>query len=355
MLVTIIIPVYNMELYLKKCMDSIFAQTYKNLQIILVDDGSKDNSLALCDAYQQEDTRIEVIHKSNGGLGFARNSGMEKAKGDYIFFLDADDWISDDCMEKLMKVVETKPYDIVKGLHYLVKKNEVVLTSYSYSSGVVKRNGTKEEIERYHKIKTKSTFGTAWGTFYKREFLEKYQLLFDENRVIFLEDVLFNLKVFSHNPQFYVLCEPVYYYLIREGSIMNSRRENVSTQLLNLNRVYSRYLTERETYIENEDLLIQQVARYFCWSVSDATAEAKQKFSETKKIIVKFGKDEAVNSILSMKHVLNYLKQLENKADVIFYSACMFWLKHKCYGLLTILFVSIDPIMKLYKGKKSRA
>ncbi|WKY48304.1 glycosyltransferase family 2 protein [Eubacteriaceae bacterium ES3] len=355
MLVTIIIPVYNMALYLNKCMQSVSNQTYKELQIILVDDGSKDSSPIMCDEYKKNDNRIEVIHKVNGGLGFARNSGVKKARGEYIFFLDADDWIPDDSIEKLVAVVKTYPYDIIKGLHYLVKKDKTTLTVYSYSSGVVKRNGNKEETERYQKIKTKSTFGSAWAALYKRTFLIENYLQFDENKVIFLEDMLFNLKAFSHQPEYYVLCYPVYYYLVRQGSIMNSRRKNLSTQLLNLNRSYCTYLQERGWVEDNMDLIIQQLARYFCWSVSDTTAVAKNKFLETKAVIEEFGNDQAVVKILSKKNVLKYLKKMDNKADVFFYSVCMFLLKYKYFKALTMMFVAIDPIMKRYKSKKTRA
>jgi hypothetical protein len=210
-------------------------------------------------------------------------------------------------------------------------------------------------MERYHKIKTKSVFGAAWGGLYRKEFLEKHQLLFDDNQVVFLEDVLFNLKTFSHQPDYYMLCEPVYFYLIRDGSIMNRKQINLAAKLLNCNREYSRYLIEKGTYSENEDLLIQQTARYFCWAVSEIAEGAQHKFSDTKKVIIEFGKDEMISFNLSKKNVVRHLKQLENKADVVFYSICMFGLKYKWYVLLTALFVGINPIMKRYRGKKSRA
>ena len=93
-LISIIIPVYKVEKYLEKCINSIIGQTYTNLQIILVDDGSPDNSGKICDKYAKEDSRIEVIHKSNGGLSEARNRGIERAKGKYIGFVDSDDYIN---------------------------------------------------------------------------------------------------------------------------------------------------------------------------------------------------------------------------------------------------------------------
>ena len=91
--VSVIVPIYNAEKYLNKCLESIIGQTYKNLEIILVDDGSSDNSPIICDAWAQIDSRIRVIHKKNGGVSSARNAGIDLAQGDYIGFVDADDWI----------------------------------------------------------------------------------------------------------------------------------------------------------------------------------------------------------------------------------------------------------------------
>ena len=104
-LITIIIPVYNIEKYLRKCIESVIEQTYKNIEIILVDDGSMDNSGEICDQYKEKDSRILVIHKRNGGLSDARNSAIDIAKGKYLFFLDGDDYIEKDSIEYLYNII----------------------------------------------------------------------------------------------------------------------------------------------------------------------------------------------------------------------------------------------------------
>ena len=105
-LISVIIPVYNVQDYLARCLDSILAQTYQNLEIILVNDGSKDNSGAICDEYAARDDRVQVIHKENGGLSTARNAGLDLAAGEYLSFIDSDDWIASDAYEHLMNLVE---------------------------------------------------------------------------------------------------------------------------------------------------------------------------------------------------------------------------------------------------------
>lgn len=112
MKVSVIIPVYNVEKYLPRCIKSVLDQTYQDLEIILVDDGTKDNSGIMCDEYATKDNRIRVIHKENGGLSSARNSGIEIATGDAVFFLDSDDYLSTECIEKMVYLMEENDADI---------------------------------------------------------------------------------------------------------------------------------------------------------------------------------------------------------------------------------------------------
>ena len=111
-LVSVIVPVYNVELYLKFCVESIIMQTYENLEIILVDDGSKDGSPHICDAFLNKDKRVRVIHQQNQGLSAARNAGIEVARGKYFTFVDSDDYIRKDMIERLVNLVERKKVDI---------------------------------------------------------------------------------------------------------------------------------------------------------------------------------------------------------------------------------------------------
>ena len=113
MLISIIIPVYKVEKYLKRCVDSVIGQTYPNLQIILVDDGSPDNCPQICDEYAAQDKRIEVIHQANAGVSNARNNGLKVAKGDYILFIDSDDYIAPDMCEKMLAFAQQTQADIV--------------------------------------------------------------------------------------------------------------------------------------------------------------------------------------------------------------------------------------------------
>ena len=117
--ISIIVPIYNVEQYLKRCVDSILAQTFKDFELILVDDGSPDSCPFICDEYARIDSRIKVIHKANGGLSDARNAGLEMAMGNYIAFVDSDDWIASDTYEYLYELIKKNKADVVSGSYVL--------------------------------------------------------------------------------------------------------------------------------------------------------------------------------------------------------------------------------------------
>ncbi len=139
-LISVIVPVYNVEKYLRRCVDSILAQTYTNLEIILVDDGSPDNCGKICDEYAKKDSRIKVIHQKNGGLSAARNAGLDIATGDYIGFVDSDDYISPEMYEKLLNILKESNSDLsVCGMDYYDENNnridqECPLTDRTFSN-----------------------------------------------------------------------------------------------------------------------------------------------------------------------------------------------------------------------------
>ena len=123
--VDVIVPVYNTEKYLPKCIESILAQTYKNIELILVDDGSLDDSGRICDEYAAQDSRIQVIHKENGGVSKARNSGIDKAKGEWLLFVDSDDWVEEKYVETFLKQAK-KDVFLMQGLVQVGTEGEYV-------------------------------------------------------------------------------------------------------------------------------------------------------------------------------------------------------------------------------------
>ena len=163
-LISVIVPVYNVEKYLEKCVSSIVNQTYKNLEIMLVDDGSTDSSGKMCDEFAKKDDRIKVIHKPNGGLSDARNSALKIAKGDYIGFVDSDDYIADDMFETLCDLMEDNNSDISIVSFYEIYNNKLIGVRDSKEL----ENMTKLEAMKELLIDSKIQ-SYAWNKLFKRE------------------------------------------------------------------------------------------------------------------------------------------------------------------------------------------
>lgn len=216
-LISVIVPVYNVERYLSHCIDSILTQTYENLEIILVDDGSTDSSRQICEDYADKDSRIKTIHKLNGGLADARNKGIEAASGEYCSFVDSDDYIAEDCIEYLYDMTSANSAQIaVCGYQ---KVYEGIFDSIP--------GGHNEEkmVKVYNSIDALSALlyqrgiiSAAWGRLFKSELFGTVR--FPKGRQH--EDVAVMYKLFDQAGVIAVGSEKKYYYLQRSGSIIHS-------------------------------------------------------------------------------------------------------------------------------------
>ncbi len=220
-LVSIIIPVYNVELYLHECIDSVINQTYKNLEIILVDDGSTDSSGKICDDYVETDSRIKVIHQRNGGLSVARNTGISSSNGDYIYFLDSDDYIASNAIELLLKIALTDNREIVffdavsfaDTGDFKVNQNYIRKNKYQTDSGY----GVFSEM-----IKNKEFHSAVPLLFIRKELLTRYNLTFIPD--ILYEDMIFTYQALCNASSVSQCSETLYYRRYRKGSIMTSSK-----------------------------------------------------------------------------------------------------------------------------------
>lgn len=227
--ISIIVPVYNADKYVDKCIKSILEQTYANFELIIIDDGSTDQSAAICDEWSQKDSRIKVVHVDNGGVSRARNIGIGLSTGSWISFVDADDYIMNNYLSDLLNVTLVNKgvdwvfcdyYDEINGKrinsHIYEKEKEGLLsnTSQLYK----KINGIEEK-----KWSSSSRFAGVWGKLYSEYLIKKNNISFPEN-VYIREDVIFNMKYCSRVRQAYYLRKPLYVYNNLDDSA--SRRSN---------------------------------------------------------------------------------------------------------------------------------
>lgn len=237
-LVSIIVPVYKVEQYLKRCMDSVLNQTYKNIEIILVNDGSPDNCPALCDKYAKIDSRVRVIHKENGGLSSARNVALDSVEGDYIFFVDSDDWLALDTLEVLNEYLE-KDYDMISFQRTYLTEEKVVEKG--------EKNPKDMDVSQYIDASFLGRYDFFVTTkIFKAEVFNNVRFLEGRN----YEDLEIMHRLFLNMEKVVGLDYFLYYYWKgNEGAITNTiTMKNIQDHYLSANEIYhasKKYLEDR--------------------------------------------------------------------------------------------------------------
>lgn len=271
--ISIIVPVYKVEQYIHKCIDSILKQTFKEFELILVDDGSPDSCGEICDRYAIQDSRIKVIHKENGGLSSARNAGLDIAQGDYIGFVDSDDWIEMDMYELLYRMCVEQGCDIAicsSEIHY----NDKTVISSSHPFVIHDRNSamkTMLEGNLYDEV--------VWTKLFKRQLLEGIQFPVG----ISYEDTAFTYKVIHKCEKVCFIGEPKYHYIKRDNSMMDRAVKEVKIDAI---LIYDEMCKFMEQYYKGLcDLVILKLGN--CSMVILNLILSSGKFSEHK---VKFYK-----------------------------------------------------------------
>lgn len=215
-LISVIVPIYNVEPYLRQCVDSILSQTYLNLEVLLVDDGSPDNCPAICDAYAAQDPRVRVIHKVNGGLSDARNAALEVCTGDYIAFVDSDDWVEPEMYTDMMGMMREQKLDIVFCTVQEVIDGEPAGVRYRYypdgtvlPAGEVQKRALKCEIA-----------AAVWMRLCRRECFEQIRFPVGRN----YEDIAVTFLPFEHAEKVGFLDRPLYNYRINKSGIAHQKK-----------------------------------------------------------------------------------------------------------------------------------
>lgn len=250
---SIIVPVYNVEKYIDRCIESLLRQTFKDFEIILVDDGSTDSSGMICDFYAKKFEKIiKVVHKENGGLGSARNEGLRYAEGEYLDFVDSDDWMNENAYDLLYEKINKNRPDIVTYGYNKIYNGEIISKGVaSFKEGFY----SKEEIKSLilpDSIAQKKAFNqvvlpvqmSACMCLYKNSFLKEKNLHFESERVVLNEDWLFNICCLCRANSFFVVHEELYNYDTRESSLSMSFKPDSYERKCNLYRKYKEELEE---------------------------------------------------------------------------------------------------------------
>lgn len=283
-LVSVIIPIYKVEEYLKQCIDSILSQKYSNIEVILVDDGSPDMCGAICDEYSSKDPRVIVIHKENGGISSARNAGLAIAKGQYIAFVDSDDYVSDLFIYNMVEEIEkTADTNLVISSYYNVyydddKKEEIIKKSSCNDENTTYYDSEDIIYNRFGHFRI--PFVVAWNKLYRRNLFDNVRY---KEGVVHEDEFIFR-SIIEQCKKVAYINEPLVFHRIRAGSIMtNYSRINVecnfSWMLIEIEYYKSRKLYEPlhklehmmcHEYVSNKKHMNEELINKYCQSIKSA-------------------------------------------------------------------------------------
>lgn len=319
--VSVIIPVYNVEEYLPKCLDSLTNQTLEDIEIILVNDGSPDNSEKIIKKYQKKDKRIVYIKKENGGQGSARNLGLTNAKGEYISFVDSDDYIELDMMEKMYDEASKNNLDVVICGYKNINNEKI--ENYYVSKDLIQDTLDNKNSKIFNTI-------SPWSKIYNREFLLKTNIKFIEEK-LWYEDLPYSIKILSQTNKIGFVNEPLYNYLIRENSTMNNNKllKNLDLivqiedviEFMKDNNLWDEFSSEIE-FVAINNILISGITR-----IIRANGNKKIK----KEVIKRFL--DYMNTNFSNYKENKYLGRLSKNKKIIYKLICL-----KQYFLVRLIF-----------------
>lgn len=311
--ITVIVPVYNNEKYLKKCMDSIAAQTYDNYEVILINDGSTDGSGRLCDSFAEKDERISVIHQENRGLASSRKRGVDAAKGKYITFVDSDDYIAPHMLETLYNHISN--FDMVTCGFTVVQKDGSQKTKRTFEEGYVDFCSSKEAI--YSFFNRKYLYESAWGKLVRKGLY--YRIDMCEGAVPG-EEICTTLQLLQLSKRVRALSEPMYYYRQNEEGI--SRGGYTPRHRKGL----VNYINLCDSLIERFPEIKIKIGAYFCeYEMAVMTAMCRNDVYDI----------ETINMLRS--HLKRQLpKLLKSSHTKIYYkvSALMIIVNYKCFAFI---------------------
>ena len=315
---SIIVPVYGVEKYIDKCLNSLVKQSLKEIEIIVVNDGTKDNSQKIIDKYVKKyPDKIKSYIKENGGQGSARNYGLKKASGEYIGYVDSDDFVEKDMYKKLYNKAKENNYDIV------------VCGNYNVSEDYQNKN-IDAFINNYNTDLENIFFGkmAVWNKIYKRDILIKNKLEFKEK--VWYEDLAFTLKAIMNSNTFAFIDEPLYDYLIREGSTMNNSNVKRNLEILDaFNDIlsYIQHNKKEEYFSKIEFLAIDHIYISAIVRVLKAEADDKVKRETINKLI------DYMNKKFPNYKNNKYINTLSKNRKIIYKL-----INIKMYGLINLIF-----------------
>ena len=329
-LVTIIVPVYNVEQYISECIDSLIKQTYKNIEIILVDDGSKDKSGRICDNYAAADPRIKVIHKKNEGLGFARNTGLKVAQGKFVTFIDSDDKADADLVENLVNGIYEANGDTCIGGFKRISEKGIVSFEERYDKAVFEGEDVYNKLfarmlgsapDKHDAIRM-----SVWNVMYSMDIIRKHNIEFPSERVFISEDIIWDSQYYKYAQKAIVIDSTAYNYRITPGSLTQKYKPDM------LEKICALY-NEMCNRLSSDKVKITRLQRQFFVNLRACIKQEHSAVSHKSNIEIKTAIKEIVNNHVVHTVSGEYLQVIHQRKQKMFVWA----VRHKCVTLLYLL------------------
>lgn len=323
MRISIIIPIYNGEKYLEKCLESISNQTYPELEVILVNDGSTDTSKEICEKWARKDCRFNLYNNENQGVSSSRNFGIKQATGEYITFVDCDDFLAKDALEILLQTA-SQGYDLIIANHARYYDEQNVTLNVDIPT---REYNKKEFLDTFWKLYDSFVINSPWGKLYKKEILQSKKIEFPTDYELG-EDLIFNLQYIEKSNTFYTINQNLYYYRDTTDSLTTKYNENYLKIQLELNRYIEDFLIRNNACDkESQEKLKKDVSNIIISSVQNLFLPScplnnKQVKEKLKKYLARQEIEVLVDVSYSEKRLQLFKKMIEKKKvkTIILYS-----------------------------------
>lgn len=328
--VSIIVPVYNVEKYVERCLESLINQTYQNIEIIIVVDGATDNSLEICENYKERDSRIQIVIKQNQGLGLARNTGLEYITGKYVLFVDSDDYVDINLVKSVTELAEKNECDLVRFHNYrenLVTGKKTVRKTLLQEGIYLKDKINKELLYPIIGVLPEQTAEnfvgmSVWRNLYSSSIIKNHELNFVSEREYISEDIIFNIKYLYLCNKVYVTNHPFYHYIVNENSLTAKYKDDRFDKEIIMYKEILRLVDTlgvcKEEYLVREQRTFMDRSRMCMRSILDAK---NLTYSQKRKKLKSICNNEELQLVISCYPVnklpFNYkciIKLIEHKA-----------------------------------------
>ncbi|MGB6179418.1 glycosyltransferase family 2 protein [Carnobacterium sp.] len=339
--VSVIMPIYNVEKYLEKAIKSVLNQTNKNFELILVNDGSTDDALKICRYYEKKDNRVFVINQENKGAGYARNVGLSKATGSYIYFIDPDDYVEPNLIEENIKIAKETCTDVL--MFGFIEVTTSIDESSTSRVNLPKLTSSKEarqfrtQFNRYYSFAPYA----LWNKLYRREFLIKNNVQFSNQKIG--EDALFNLDVYRHLEKVEINPHAYYHYVYRANSAVNHYTKDRFKQEYKVAKSFEKLMKEWDEVLRYKTLINKEYWNTMYLEIKNLSSkECMLKKEEKIKLMVRIMENEKIE-----RAVIDLSNQAEKNR---FVKTLLFLVKKKKYSLaLNLMRLRMDIGFKSQK------